>query len=151
MIVVWAAKRSIIARIQAWADMQEGTGQPLDGVQVAYSLPPEPERVCVYGGRARGSRVPSAAERNVLFREDVTVDVRVRVVELGDDVEGAERTAEQIAQQVAAAVQADPPLVQGRIYVAAVDADPTAISPGPEPSVTVNVGLSVILALQMGA
>jgi 2,4-dienoyl-CoA reductase-like NADH-dependent reductase (Old Yellow Enzyme family) len=147
MLMVWAAKRAVMARIQSWADMQEGTGEPLDGVQIGYSLPPEPDRVCVYGGRARSSRTAPTAERNTLFREDITIDVRVRVVESGDDVESAERTAEGVAGQVSRAVSADPALVIGSVLVGAVDTDPTVVSPGPEPSVTVNVGLTVVLSM----
>jgi hypothetical protein len=149
--MAWAAKRSVIARIQAWADAQAGTGQPLDGVEVAYSLPPEPDRVCVYGGRVRTSRTARTAERNVLYREDITVEVRVRVVELGDDVAAAESIAEGIASVVASAVSAEPSLTMGSILVAAVDSDPTMLMPGPEPSVTVNVGLTVALSMNVGA
>lgn len=127
--------------------MQAGSGDPLDGVQVAYSLPPEPDRVCVFGGRARTSRSAPLAERNTLYREDLSVDVRIRVVELGDDIASAEATAEAIAGQIAQAVSADPPLIIGSVLVAAVDADPTIVTPGPEPSVTVNVGLTVVLSL----
>lgn len=151
MLVMWAAKRAIVARIQAWADMQEGTGEPLDGVQIGYSLPPEPERVCVFAGRTRSSRTAPLAERNTMFREDITVEIRVRVVEYGDDVAAAEGTAEAIAGQVAAAVSADPPLALGQILVGAIDTDPTIVAPSPEPAVTVNVGLTVVLSMNVPA
>jgi hypothetical protein len=145
---MWAMKRSVMARIQAWSDQQAGTGLPLDGVQIAYTMPPQPERVCVYGGRPRAVRELVTGERAVMFREDITVEVRVRVVELGDDAQDAERTAEQICQQISQAVSAEPQLSQtGPVAVAAVDEDPIVLGAGPEPSTAVNVALTVSASL----
>jgi hypothetical protein len=145
LITDWAAKRSIIARLSAQAE-----GGTLDGVQVAYSLPPEPERQCVYGGRVRSVREQMTAEHSTqLFRSTTTVEIRVRVVELGDDVEEVDRTAEGICNAVAVAILAEPRIAGpgSQVGVTALDADPTAISPGPEPTVVANVGMIVTLVL----
>lgn len=151
VIALWAFKRSVMARIQAWSDEQASTGRPLDGVQIAYTLPATPERVCVYGGRPRAVRAPSVAERGVLFQEDISVEVRVRVAELGNDAQGAESVAEGICQQIAMAVAADPQLSStGIAVVAAVDEDPIVMGAGPEPSVAVNVGLTITTSMQVG-
>jgi hypothetical protein len=145
-LLAWAAKRAVIARIQAWVDIAPST-DPLYGLQVGYVLPPEPERTCVYGGRVRSSRTQTSAEHAALFREDVTVEIWVRVFEPAEDVVDTERVAEGIAQRIAVAVSAEPRISTGSVAVVATDADPTVLSPGPEPSVAVNVVLTVALSM----
>jgi hypothetical protein len=148
-LIAWAAKRAIIARITNWADPAIALpADPLYGVQVGYTLPPQPDRICVYGGRVRSVRAQATGEHASLFQEDVTVEVRVRVFEPGGDVEDTERVAEGIAQRIAAAVSAEPRLTStGAVAVTSTDADPTILSPDPEPSVTANVVLTVSLSM----
>jgi hypothetical protein len=148
-LVAWAAKRSILARIQAWAD-QAAPGDPLAGLDIAYSLPVNPDRVSVYGGRTRSTRTQAGGEHALLIREDITVEIRVRVNEQGGDDESAERTAEGIAQRIAVAVSAEPRITTGSVLVSAIDQDPTVISGDPDPWVTVNVVLIVSLSMLTG-
>lgn len=145
-LVAWAAKRSVISRIQAWADVA-AADDPLYGVQIEYALPAEPERVCVYGGRVRSTRTQAGGEHALMFREDIVIEVRVRVYEVGGDPEDTERTAEGIAQRIAVAVSAEPRITAGSVAVTSTDADPTVLSGDPEPAVTVNVVLTVTLSM----
>jgi hypothetical protein len=145
-LLAWAAKRAVMARLQAWSDVATST-DPLYQVQIGYTLPPEPDRVCVYGGRVRSVRAQATGEHGVMFREDVTVEVRVRVFAPGDDTDAAERVAEGIAQRIATAVSAEPRITVGTVAVVAMDADPTVVVPDPEPSVAVNVALTVALSM----
>jgi hypothetical protein len=145
-LLAWAAKRAVIARIQSWAD-QAATTDPLYGVQVSYILPPDLERICVYGGQVRSVRTQVTGEHAVLFREDVTVEVRIRVFEPGGDVQDTEQVAEGIAQRISVAVSAEPRITVGSVAVAAMEEDPPAMVGDPEPSVAVNVLLVVGLSM----
>jgi hypothetical protein len=145
-LLAWAAKRAVIARIQSWAD-QAATTDPLHGAQVSYILPPDIERVCIYGGQVRSVRTQVTGEHAVLFREDVTVEVRIRVFESGGDVQDTEQVAEGIAQRICTAVSAEPRITVGSVAVAAMEEDPPALAGDPEPSVAVNVLLVVGLSM----
>lgn len=143
-LLAWVAKRSVISRLQAWSDM---TGNGLSGVEVSYALGPNPERVSVYGSRLRSVRAQAGGEHANLFKEDVVVEIRIRVQVLDSDIEDAERQAEMIAQAIAVAVSAEPRISTGLVAVTATDQDPTIISPDPDPYTTVNVVLSVSLSM----
>jgi hypothetical protein len=145
-LLAWAAKRAVIARIQAWSDEAVST-DPLYQVQIGYVLPPEIERVCVYGGQVRSIRTQVGAEHALMFREDITVEVRVRVFQPAEDVQDTERVAEGVCQRIATAVSAEPRISTGSVAVTAMDQDPPALSPDPEPSVVVNVLLVVALSM----
>lgn len=146
-LLLWAAKRAVILRIKD----QSSTALPGDtlyGIEVDYALPATPERISVYGGRCRSIRAQAGGEHGLLFREDLTIEVRVRVQELGDDINHAEMTAESICQAIALAVSAEPRLVpSGLVAVTATDQDPTAVFSAPEPMVTVNVSLTVSISV----
>lgn len=131
-------------RISDWADL---AGNGLSGVEVNYALGPNPERVSVFGGRARSTRQQAGGEHAILFREDIVVEVRIRVQVLDSDIEDAERQGEQIAQAIAVAVSAEPRISTGLVAVTATDQDPTIISPDPDPYTTVNIMLSVTLSM----
>jgi hypothetical protein len=147
-LLAWAAKRAVIARITAWADTSFAQPtDPLYGVQVAYTLIPDLERVCVYGGQVRSVRAQASGEHAVLFREDVTVEVRIRVYEAGGDVQETEQVAEGIAQRIAAAVSAEPRISTGSVAVVSMESDPPALIGDPESGVTVNVLLVVLLSM----
>ncbi len=146
-LITWMAKRVIRARIAERA-VSAAEGDALAGVQVEYALPAHPDRVCVYLGRARSSRAPSTAEHNTLYREDVLVDVRIRVSLPGGDIEEAEGTVEDIANRIADVVSQEPRLAGpgGTVAVSVVDQDPTIVSPDPDSTVTVNAVLTVSLS-----
>lgn len=141
MLLHGLLKRAVMARL---ADLTD-PGDPLHGVQVATAMPPEPERLCVFAGRARFVRREVTDMRAGLFEHTVTFEIRIRVVELGGDIDAAEKIGEDIAAAVAAAVSAGPSLVgtAGTIAVTGGDSDPTVIAPSPEPSVTVNQSVTV--------
>lgn len=145
-LVAWAAKRSVISRIQAWSDVATAD-DPLYGIQIEYALPAEPERVCVYGSRVRSTRAQATGEHAVMFREDIVVEVRIRVYEPGGDPEDTERTAEGIAQRIAVAVSAEPRIAAGAVAVTSTDQDPTVLTGDPEPAVTVNIVLTITLSV----
>lgn len=147
-LLAWAAKRAVIARITAWADTSYAApSDPLYGLQVAYALPADIERICIYGGQVRSVRAQAGGEHAVLFREDVTVEVRVRVFEAGGDVQDTEQIAEGISQRIAVAVSAEPRISTGPVAVTSMEADPPALTGDPEPGVAVNVLLMVALAM----
>lgn len=144
MLLHGAMKRAVMARIADLADAA-GPADALYGVQVSPHLPPEPDRKCVYGGRLRFTQRPLMGERNVANEQTIVFDIRVRVVELGDDVDETESTAESIEQAIAVGLVAPPSLTGsgGWLDVVAGDSDPTVVSPNPEPAVTVNRVLTV--------
>ncbi len=148
-LITWMAKRVIAARIAERA-ASAAEGDALAGVQVEYALPANPDRVCVYLGRARSSRALAAAEHNVLYREDVLVDVRIRVSQPGGDIEEVEGLVEDIANRVADVVSEEPRLAPGgSVAVTVIDQDPTIVSPDPDSSVTVNAVLTVTLSMTL--
>lgn len=139
MILAGPLKRSIIARI-ASLDL---AGYPGDEVEVAATMPPEPERKCVFGGRTTWAQRGILGEPNIAFEQVITFEVRVRVVEPGDDADGAEKEAERIISAVTVGVLQQPSLTGGRgtIVPSSGDADPVVVTPGPEPAVTVNLSV----------
>lgn len=146
-LITWLAKRIILARIADRIELAD-VDDPLYGVESAYALPANPERVCIYLGRARSSRTQSSAEHAVLFREDVLVDVRIRVNLPGGDIQVAEETVEAIANRIATVVSAEPRIADA-VAVTAIDQDPVIVSPDPDSSVTVNAVLVVSLSAQL--
>lgn len=143
-LLMWTAKRAVMARIGDWADLGYAG---LSGVEVTYALGPNPERISVYGGRVRSTRAQAGGEHANLFQENVIVEVRIRVQVMDSNIEDAEREAEQIAQAIAVAVSAEPRISIGTVAVTAADQDPTIVSPDPDPYVTVNAILSVSLTM----
>lgn len=140
-ILAGPLKRSIIARIDSLTLTNPAI--PGDEVQVEATLPPEPMPKCVFGGRTTWVQRDVLAERNVSFEQTVTFEVRVRVVESGDDADGAEKEAERIVSLITSGVLANPDLTggAGRIVPSSGDADPVVATPGPEPVVIINLGL----------
>lgn len=142
-------KRSIMARIGG-LDLAAPSDLG-DVVEVSATLPPEPERKCVYGGRTTWVQRDVLAERNIAFEQTVTFEVRVRVVELGDDADHAEMEAERILSLITSGVLAGPDLAGGlgRIVPTSGDADPVVAMPAPEPQVTVNLSVTFTATLSM--
>jgi hypothetical protein len=137
-------KRSIMARI---GNLNLG-----DEVQVSSTLPAEPDRKCVYGGRVRWAQREITDMKGVVFVQTITFEVRVRVFDLGDDVDGVEAEAERIISAVADGVVALPSLVgtAGTLVASAGDQDPTMLSPGPEPSVAANFSVTFVVTVTTG-
>lgn len=137
-------KRSIMARI---ASLSLG-----DDVQVARTLPAEPERKCVYGGRVRWSQREITDQKAMVFVQTITFEVRVRVLDLGDDVDGTEAEAERILSAISDGVVAAPSLVGtvGTLVASAGDQDPTMLAPGPEPSVVANLSVTFVVTVTTG-
>lgn len=73
----YEAKRALFVLLAA----NTGTGQPLDGIQVAYAYPGNPAMKCIYGGGVRFDHTDAVAEGvGVLVEETVSVGVYIRVV-----------------------------------------------------------------------
>lgn len=143
-ILAGPVKRSIMARIESL---------PLgDDVQVARSLPADPDRKCVYGGRLRWSQGEVTDQHAMVFTQIITFEVRIRVVDLGDDADDVERQAEEILAAIADGVVAAPSLVgtYGSIVASSGDQDPTVVAPNPEPSVTANFALTFTITVTTG-
>jgi hypothetical protein len=145
-----AVRRSVIGRIADYAEQAE-PGGALHGVEVAAAMPPEPTRRLVYGGVLRWVRRDVLAERNAAHELVMTFDVRVRVVELGDDIAEAELIADRIEDAITDAVHANPPLAGafGRVVVTSGDADPVVVGLDRDgfTLVTVNRGITVTVTI----
>lgn len=137
-------KRSIMARIKS---LDLG-----DDVQVSNTLPAEPERKCVYGGRVRWSQREITDQKAMVFVQTITFEVRVRVFDLGDEVAAVEEEAERIISAVADGVVGGQSLVgtAGTLVAAAGDQDPTMVSPGPEPSIAANLSVTFVVTVTTG-
>lgn len=138
-LTAWALKRSVFARLTAHA---AGIGAPvgveaLDGVQVAYVLPGEPERVCVYGTRVRLTRVRND-EEHTQFRETVPLEIWVRAMQPGEDVEAVDALVETTCAAVATSLLSSPLFSLGTLSLTAVTCDNATIAPSPEPGVTIS-------------
>jgi hypothetical protein len=156
--MAWPLKRSAFARLGLIAN---GTQAPVSGaellvsstarpVQVSPFLPAEPDRICVFGTPLSASRREASGESPRYFGgvmvsavqvEVVRLEVRVRVYEPGEDVEGVDRTLGDMCSAVATALLSQPLMDQGRLYLSGITQDPTALAPAPEPSVTGNASL----------
>jgi hypothetical protein len=162
VILSWALKRAAISRmsnlasgnLSPWYGTELfATGHPefTAPVQVAYFLPGEPDRLCVYGTSVRASRRQATAEGsgvyptgqvNGLYVETSTLELRVRCSSPGEDVEAVDLITSQLCQAVASAMMDGPALFQsGTINLTAINQDPTTIAPLPEPNVITNVSL----------
>lgn len=158
-VMAWPLKRSAFARLKLIA---AGTQPPPQGaellvssvdrpVQVEQFLPAEPDRICVFGAPLSASRREASGESpryagNVMVSglqiETVRLEIRVRVYEPGEDVDGVDRTLGDMCSAVATAILSSPLIEQGRLYLSGVTQDPTALAPPPEPSVTGNGSLT---------
>ncbi|MBM0275097.1 hypothetical protein [Micromonospora tarensis] len=112
---VYAAKRLLFARLGVLA----GDGQPLAGLQVAYSIPRPAAlaRECVYGGGVRFTHTDATAERNVLLDEVALVSAYIRIA--GDTtatVEDTDARAEVVFAKLAAQLTAWPDLGQALAF-----------------------------------
>ncbi len=151
-ILAWPLKRVAIKALQNFAD---GTTPPPAGaellastdarpVQVAFTQPVEPDRVCVAGTPVRATLRELTAESPTMSAEAVPLELLVRVFEPGEDIEGVNKQLADMCQAVVTAVLAAGLVPQGRIYLAAVAEDPPSVTAGPEPSVTMSARLGFV-------
>lgn len=92
------------------------TGQPLDGVQVAYAFPGSNVKLeCVYGGGIRFTHDDAVAEvPGVMVSEEATVSVFIRVVSRPPtDVRVTDLRAAAIGAQLATLLRSAPKLAGG--------------------------------------
>jgi hypothetical protein len=109
------AKRALFARLATF----RGTGQPLAGVQVAYSWPGRsPNKELIYGGGIRFART-SAGHDGVreLWLETATVGVYVRVSRTGATPEETDARAVEIAEVLEELLESEPRLAGKFSYV----------------------------------
>jgi hypothetical protein len=145
VIMAFPLKRSMIARLSGISD---GTIPPptpsaaaLVGVQVGTVLPADTDRLIVYGTPVRSTRRQTTAE-NVTSVESVTVEIRIRVYQPGEqdeDVGDVDQLTGQLVQAVASGLMDGHPIVLpglGNLNLAGITQWPTAITPYPEPSAT---------------
>lgn len=142
-IIAWPLKRLAVARLKAIAD---GTEPPPTGaelllstaarpVEVAFSLPSEPERVSVYGIPLRSAFDELTAESPSTFGEVALIGFRVRVFEPGEDEMSVDQQLGDMCTAVVTALLTVPLAATIRVWLTAMQQDPTVLTPGPEPSV----------------
>lgn len=144
-ILSWPAKRLAIARLTAYAD---GTTPPPSGaellladppnhlVQVAWSLPAEPDRICIHGRPVRSVLREATAESPEIVAETAAVEIRVQVFEPGEDEQNVDLTLNQVCDAVVVALTTEPLTNAVRLWLAACTQEPTIIAGNAEPSVT---------------
>jgi hypothetical protein len=164
VIIAWPLKRSALARLAAFADGTKPIPHGLEvllaplvstsdvPVEVSYAIPDEPDRVCVYGTPLRASRAERTAEAGggyatnsgmqAVVAETVTLELRARVYEPGDNIEGVDRLLGDVCQAVATALTYERLFAQGAMALTSVTQDPTAVSPSPDPYVIGNALLT---------
>lgn len=72
----FTAKAALFDRIEQLSQ----TGQPLEGIQVAYAFPGQPGTECIYGGGVRFEQRDAVAEApGVMVAEETLVSVYIRV------------------------------------------------------------------------
>ncbi|UUV34381.1 hypothetical protein NQK81_13300 [Amycolatopsis roodepoortensis] len=89
---------------------QSGQGQPLDGVQVSYSFPGNPERACLFLGRARFNHELSTfmAGGRLPRTETLTVTVVIYARDIGSDQYAADSRAVAIGTVLEDLLATDP-------------------------------------------
>jgi len=143
-LLAWPLKRVAFARLMSYAD---GSVTPPAGaellistatrpVEVAFSAPAEPERICIYGAPLRATFEEVTAESPATFGEVALVGFRVRVFDPGEDEIGVDQVLGDMCTALTIALLTVPLFAQGRVWLSAMQQDPTILTPAPEPSVT---------------
>ena len=113
---VYEGKKALFDRLAVLT----ATGQPLDGIQVAYAFPGDPQLECVYGGGVRFSHEDAVAERGVLVTEVALVSVYIRVARKpAVPVEETDTRAAEIFAQLAVQLTGNPYLA-GQLMFAGI-------------------------------
>lgn len=107
-------KRALFDTLSAYT----GTGQSLEGVQVAYAWPADASLECIYGGGIRFDHEDAVAEfPGTLVRELASVSIYVRVVKRpACPVEDADERAAEIGAAIGAILRANPNLPGGSTW-----------------------------------
>lgn len=151
VILGWPLKRVIIARLK---DIADGTTAPPAGAEllvatpdkpvlVSHMVPPEPDRITVYGSPLRATFDEVTAESPTQVTETSQIELKVRVYDPGDDEPGLSIVLADICQAVTAAVLAVAPTIlpSGRIWLAQIRQDASTLAPGPQPSIVESASL----------
>jgi hypothetical protein len=86
------------------------TNGPLAGIQVAYSYPPQPERLTIYGGGVRFTHEDMAGEVGQVVSEVVTTGLYLRAAAPDWTVRDADQEIETLADVVAGLLAGEPDL-----------------------------------------
>lgn len=143
-LLAWPIKRLALATL---AEVADGSTPPPSGaaplvatvarpVQVAHFLPTNPERVCVYGTPIRATARELTAEDPSVTGQTALIEIRVRIYEPGEDIEGVDQALGEMCTAVASVLLSAPLFPAGRIWLSAMAQEPQEFTPNPEPSVT---------------
>jgi hypothetical protein len=143
-IIAWPLKRVALARLTAYADGSEvppAGAEPLVStnlrrVEIAHTLPAEPDRICVYGMPVRATFAEVTAEDPGTFRDTSQFELRVRVFEPGEDAIAVDQTLGDMCDAVVTALLDTPLTGLGRTYLAAMAQDLPELKGHPDPSIT---------------
>lgn len=104
----YTAKKALFDRLAQLA----ATGQPLDGITVAYAWPSIPGTECIYGGGIRFEQRDAVAEApGVMVSEEALISVYIRVMNSPPvDVSVTDARAETIGNEVTALLRTEPQL-----------------------------------------
>lgn len=92
-----------------------GVGQPLEGIQVSYAFPGNPEHICIYGGGIRFEQRDVVEESpGVMVSEETLVSVYIRVsVTPPTDVRDTDEQCAAIGAAFGAILRQNPKLIGG--------------------------------------
>jgi hypothetical protein len=147
---MFEAKRALFDAMRA----QTGVGQPLEGIQVAYSWPGRDVMpVCIYGGGMRmvqDQTQGGVAEFRVVILETVAIGVYVRVLRKDTmiaDVEAVDVDCEAIADKISNILTAQPKLAGNLTWLGfeAGTADYGETADGPEAILGLQVQVQALL------
>jgi len=142
--MAYAAKRAVRTALVA----QTGTGQPLEGWQVAYSYPARDiTRKVIYLGGVRSTRTELSEEQNLVAAEQVTVGLYLRVLRPDADVEAADANVETAADAIAALFEAQPHLGGNMTWLGVItgNGDYSESPDGPESVLSLQILVGAVL------
>jgi len=107
----YSAKTALFDRLQQLS----ATGQPLDGITVAYAYPGIPGNECIYGGGVRFEQRDAVAEApGIMVSEECLVTVYIRVMTAPPvDVSETDARAAEIGAEIGALLRTEPQLAGG--------------------------------------
>lgn len=149
-ILAWPARRLALARLTniangslpppAGASLLVST--PARPVEVSFSTPAEPDRICIYGIPLRATFREFTAEDPSQLTELATVAFRIRVYEPGEDEFHADQTLGDMCAAVQAALSTTPLAPAVRMWLAALQQEQTVLSASPDPAVVVAAAMA---------
>lgn len=141
--MAYAAKRALFTALTA----QAGPAQPLDGIEVAYSYPPNPSRKVIYGGGVRSTVTDAAGEWGVVGSEVIVIGVYIKVLRPDADVRTTDTDVEAIADTITAVMAADPDMGGAMTWMGVQSAmgDYAQTPDGPESVLSMQVLVGAVL------